>query len=110
MGPRISSAPVARLEYLDVEIGLPFGLGKIGGRWSPDRAEREAAWEMYVGLATRMSVQEVRPDEGLLREALSSLYSLFEPPRGTSFALTAMRWQDPGERPPSPLARSPWPS
>jgi hypothetical protein len=66
-----------RLEYFDVEIGLPWGLGKIGGRWSPDKAEREAAWEMYVELITRVSVEELAPEEGLLREALASLYSLF---------------------------------
>lgn len=71
-----------RLEYFDVEIGLPWGLGKIGGRWSPDKAEREAAWEMYVELITRVTVEELDPEEGILREALSSLYSLFGTTRG----------------------------
>ena len=32
---------------------------------------------MYVELVTRVSVAELKPDEGLLREALMSLYSLF---------------------------------
>jgi hypothetical protein len=73
---------VPRLEYFDVEIGLPWGLGKIGGRWSPDTAEREAAWEMYVELVTRVTVEELGPEEGLLREALTSLYSLFPTTRG----------------------------
>ncbi|MFC9238423.1 hypothetical protein ACFTZK_18470 [Streptomyces decoyicus] len=40
-------------------------------------SEREAAWELYVELATRISVVELGPDEGLLREALSSLYTVF---------------------------------
>ncbi|MFF2126385.1 hypothetical protein ACFVW1_13420 [Streptomyces olivochromogenes] len=39
--------------------------------------ERRAAWELYVELVTRVSVVPLRADEGLLREALSSLYSLF---------------------------------
>ncbi|MFG2876444.1 hypothetical protein ACGFYU_15890 [Streptomyces sp. NPDC048337] len=40
-------------------------------------SEREAAWELYVELATRVSVVELGEDEGLLREALSSLYTVF---------------------------------
>ena len=37
---------------------------------------------MYVELVTRISVEELGPDEGSLREALSSLYSLFNTTRG----------------------------
>jgi len=58
-----------------VSIHLPFL--KIEGAWRPDKSEREAAWEMYVELVTRISVVELKPDEGLVREALSSLYPLF---------------------------------
>src|SRR5208282_2714291 len=32
---------------------------------------------IYVELATRISIVELQPEEGLLREALGSLYSLF---------------------------------
>src|SRR6266700_545024 len=66
-----------KIKELQVSLGLPFGLGAISGSWAPDDAEQEAAWELYVELITRISVEELRPDEGLLREALSSLYSLF---------------------------------
>ena len=46
--------------------------------WAPDEAERRAAWgEMYVELVTRISVEELAPREGHLREALSALYTLF---------------------------------
>lgn len=62
-------------------IGLPFGMGAIGGEWVPDDAERKAAWEMYVELITRVTVVELGPGEGLLREALTSYYSLFETTR-----------------------------
>ena len=60
---------------------MNLGVFKIGGTWKPDETERKAAWEMYVELVTRISVQKLRPDEGLLREALTSLYTLFETTR-----------------------------
>ena len=69
------------MDSLDVEVGLPFGLGRISGTWTPDTAERDAAWEMYVELLTRVSVADLGPEEGLLREALTSLHSLFESTR-----------------------------
>lgn len=60
-----------------VSLRLPFGLGGLEGTWKPSEGEKKAAWEMYVELITRVAVVELGPDEGLLREALSSLYSLF---------------------------------
>ena len=65
------------IKDVTVTLGLPFGLGGISGSWSPDEEERKAAWEMYVELITRISVQELQPGEGLLGEALASLYTLF---------------------------------
>lgn len=65
------------LKSFSVRLGLPFGLGDVGGVWEPDDSERKAAWEMYVELITRVSVVELRDGEGLLREAMNSLYSLF---------------------------------
>ena len=64
------------LESIKVALEIPY-LGKIEGTWLPDDGERNAAWEMYVELVTRISVVELKPEEGLLREALSSLYTLF---------------------------------
>ena len=61
----------------EVEIGLDLKFFSIKGTWEPNDAERRAAWELYVELVTRVSVVPLRGDEGLLREALSSLYSLF---------------------------------
>jgi hypothetical protein len=60
-----------------VGISLPFGLGNIGGVWAPDEAQRDASWEMYVELVTRISVAQLGAEEGLLDESLTSLYSLF---------------------------------
>ena len=60
------------LTKISVELSLPY-LSKISGEWEPDENEREAAWELYVELITRVSVVNLGPEEGLLRESLSSL-------------------------------------
>lgn len=65
------------LKNIAVQIGLPFGLGSITGDWAPGTAERSAAWDMYVEMITRVTVVELGETEGLLREALTSFYSLF---------------------------------
>jgi len=69
-----------KLANVKVSLKLPY-IGGIEGTWEPDERERNAAWEMYVELVTRISVAELRPGEGLLREALSSLYTLFDTTR-----------------------------
>lgn len=56
-------------------VGLPFNLGQL--EFEPDEIQQKAAWELYVELSTRVTVQPPSPDEGLLRESLSSLYSIF---------------------------------
>lgn len=72
---------MAKLKSYRISLKLPY-IGGIDGTWEPDESERKAAWEMYVELVTRISVAELRPDEGLLREALTSLYTLFSTTRG----------------------------
>lgn len=56
-------------------VSLPFGLGQL--EFEPDEAQQRAAWELYVELTTRIAVQPLKPDEGILREALSSLHEIF---------------------------------
>jgi hypothetical protein len=70
-----------RLASVSVKLQLPY-IGGIEGSWQPDERERDAAWEMYVELITRVAVVELRPGEGLLSEALTSLYALFDITRG----------------------------
>jgi hypothetical protein len=70
-----SQAKREKAKLTSVKVGLPFGIGEA--EWTPDSAERDAAWRLYVELVTRISVQELSEDQGSLREALSSLYSLF---------------------------------
>jgi len=71
---------MAKLTSVKVSLKLPY-IGGVEGVWKPDESERNAAWEMYVELITRISVAELKPGEGLLREALSSLYTLFDTTR-----------------------------
>lgn len=66
----------AEAVQIKVSLQLPF-IGGIEGTWVPENAERDAAWELYVELVTRVTVVELRPDQGTLREALTSYYQLF---------------------------------
>lgn len=58
-----------------VSVCLPFGIGSA--EWEADPTERRAAWSLYVELVTRIALEPLESYEGLLREALNSLYSLF---------------------------------
>lgn len=53
----------------------------VGLSWIPKEVERKAAWEMYVELITRIGIQHLWPEEGLLRGTLSSLYTLLDTTR-----------------------------
>lgn len=61
------------VKLVEVEVNLPW----VKGKWIADTAQRDAAWEIYVELVTRIAIQPLGPGEGLMREALSSLYALF---------------------------------
>lgn len=68
-------------KQISVKLTVPF-VGEISGVWEPSDAERKAAWELYLQLATRITTVPLSPDKGHLREALTSYYSLFEITRG----------------------------
>ena len=63
------------LKKVKVSVKLPFL--DIESEWEADLTERKAAWSLYVELVTRITIETLKEDEGLLREALNSLYSLF---------------------------------
>ena len=69
-----------KLESIEVTLNIPY-LGGIRRTWLPNDAEKKAAWELYVELVTRISVVELKNGEGILREALNSLYSIFQTTR-----------------------------
>lgn len=68
--------PPAKLDAVEVSIKFPY-LFELKGNWIADDTQRKAAWELYVELATRIATVELPPDDGLVREALSSLHALF---------------------------------
>jgi hypothetical protein len=60
-----------------IGVKLNLAIVELSGEWEPDDVERMAAWELYVELITRVSVVPLASDEGLMREALTSLHSMF---------------------------------
>lgn len=54
---------------------LPFHLGTLD--FVANEAERRAAWALYVELATRIATRPFDEDRGLMRNVLSSLYTIF---------------------------------
>lgn len=68
-------------KFQKFKIKANLGFLGIEGEWEIDEIQQKAAWEIYVELVTRVTVQELKEDEGLLREALSSFYTLFQTTR-----------------------------
>jgi hypothetical protein len=60
-----------------INVGLDLGLLKLEGEWEADETQILAAWELYVELVTRIAAQPLGPDDGLVREAMTSLHALF---------------------------------
>ena len=77
-----------RATLKSVTIKLPFGIG--GATIEIDQHQQRAAWALYVEMATRVTAEELEPGTGSAREALKSLYSLFETTR------TVLREAGPG--------------
>ena len=43
-----------------IKVNMKLGIFDISGTWKPDAIQRNAAWEMYVELATRISFAELK--------------------------------------------------
>lgn len=71
---------IAKLSSNKFKVNL--GFLSIESTWEIAEIQKQAAWEMYVELATRITTSELQNREGLLREALTSLYSIFATTRG----------------------------
>lgn len=69
----------SKLHKVSVNLKTPFL--NIQGEWQADEREQNAAWELYIELITRISVIKMNQDEGLLREALTSLHQIFSETR-----------------------------
>jgi hypothetical protein len=60
---------------------LQLKLGFLEMAFEPQDADRKAAWELYVELATRISTQPLPDHLGDDAKALASLYTLFQTTR-----------------------------
>ena len=70
-----------KLVNVKLDLKVP-GIGGVAGTWEPDESEVRAAWELYVEMVTRTPLGGFSSQEGSLREALNSIYSLFDTTRG----------------------------
>lgn len=57
--------------------GLKINTGFLTAEWSPKDADKDAAWELYVELLTRITTQALPSDAGTEEAALASIHSLF---------------------------------
>jgi len=56
-------------------VKLTAGFAEL--EFNPQDPDRDAAWELYVELLTRVTTQHLQPDHGDEKTALESIYSLF---------------------------------
>lgn len=56
---------------------LRLNVGFLTADFTPKDSDREAAWELYVELLTRVSTQSLAPENGDEVAALSSVHQLF---------------------------------
>ena len=61
--------------------GLKIKAGFAEMEWKPEDADKDAAWELYVELLTRITTQALKPEEGVEKTALESIHSLFKTTR-----------------------------
>jgi hypothetical protein len=59
------------------DISLKFNIHFLELEWQPQTADRDAAWELYIEMLTRVSTQYLQPEDGDEATALESIYSLF---------------------------------
>jgi len=57
--------------------GLKINIGILEMDWNPQMQDRQAAWELYVELLTRVTTQYLHPEQGDEAAALKSVHELF---------------------------------
>jgi hypothetical protein len=57
--------------------GLRIKASFLEMEWHPQEADRNAAWELYTELLTRITAETVNPDYADEEAALQSIYSIF---------------------------------
>ncbi len=66
-------------DLTSLKIKAPF----LEMQWEPKDEDKNAAWELYVELITRVATQQLEPEEGEEPAALESVYALFPLTRET---------------------------
>jgi hypothetical protein len=66
------------MKLKDVTVSLNLPIGSVKGTWNPNKPERDASWEMYIEIITRVATNQLKDSEGIVREALSSFHTLFD--------------------------------
>lgn len=66
-------------DMTSLKIKAPF----LEMDWNPADPDRDAAWELYIELLTRITTQPLPEQHGDERTALDSIYSLFSITRST---------------------------
>jgi hypothetical protein len=64
------------LENWDL-MNLKINVGVLEAEWQPQEKDREAAWELYVEMLTRIVTQPLPEEHGDEKAALESVYQLF---------------------------------
>lgn len=72
-------------EWLDrwSMTGLSLNAGFLNLEFAPKDHDRDAAWELYIELLTRIATQHLQPDHGDEKAALDSIHALFGLTRDT---------------------------
>ncbi len=60
-------------DMTSLKISAPF----LEMEWNPSEPDKDAAWELYVELLTRITTQPLPNEDGDEETALQSVYSLF---------------------------------
>lgn len=60
-------------DMTSLKISAPF----LEMEWNPAEPDKDAAWELYVELLTRITTQPLPDEDGDEETALQSIYSLF---------------------------------
>lgn len=60
-------------DMTSLKISAPF----LEMEWNPAEPDKDAAWELYIELLTRITTQPLSEEDGDEQTALQSIYSLF---------------------------------
>ena len=64
---------------VSLKISVPY----LEMEWAPKDADRDAAWELYIELLTRITTQPLPQEDGDEQTALNSVYAVFGLTRDT---------------------------